>query len=390
MTSPYSTEDGYDRRRFLAGMAALGTAGLAGCTGLLGNDEEDGDDGDSSDGESGDGTDGSGIGQIGSGRAGRDAPGGTSMADLPDLEGELLVYSGRREFLVGRLADYIRNLYDDFTLEVRYNNSTNHVNSIINEGEGTPADVFYSVNSGSLGALADEGRTQSMPDSVLEPVREEFHTEDWVGTSGRARTVPYNTETFSESDLPENIMEYPDLDADMGWAPTYGSCQAFVTAMRLLEGEEATREWVEGIVDSGVQAYPNEFAACQAVAAGEIDLAFTNHYYIQRVLDSEEDASIATAFTSGDAGAAFNVAGAAIVDSADDTDLAANFVRHLLSAEAQEYFAVETFEYPLISGVDPVGDLPSIDELAVPDIDLARLSDLEPTVDLMREAGAEI
>jgi iron(III) transport system substrate-binding protein len=387
MTSPHSTDDGYDRRRFLAGLTALGTTGLAGCTDLLGNDDED-DAEDENGSDDGDGT--SGIGQIGSGRAGRDAPGGTSMAELPALSGELTVYSGRSEFLVGRLTNYIENLYDDFTLNVRYNTSTEHVNSIINEGDGTPADVFYSVNSGALGALASEGRTQTMPDSVLEPVRSEFHTEDWVGTSGRARTVPYNTDTFSASDLPEDIMEYSEFDADMGWAPTYGSCQAFVTAMRLLEGEEATREWVEGVVDSGIQTFPNEFAACQAVASGEIDLAFTNHYYIQRVLDSQDDASIATAFTSGDAGSVFNVAGAAIVDAADDTDTAANFVRHLLAAEAQEYFAVETFEYPLIPGVEPVGDLPTIDELDVPDIDLTELSDLEPTVDLMRDAGADI
>jgi iron(III) transport system substrate-binding protein len=86
----------------------------------------------------------------------------------------------------------------------------------------------------------------------------------------------------------------------------------------------------------------------------------------------------------------FNVAGAAVVDTASDADLAANFVRHLLSAEAQDYFARSTFEYPLIPEVEPIGDLPSIDELDVPDIDLSQLSNLEPTIDLMRDAGVQI
>jgi iron(III) transport system substrate-binding protein len=185
-------------------------------------------------------------------------------------------------------------------------------------------------------------------------------------------------------------MAFEDFDGDLGWAPSYGSCQAFVTAMRLIEGRERTREWVENVVEGGIRAYPDEFAASQAVADGEIDAAFANHYYIQRVLDGSPDASIATAFTEGDAGAVFNVAGAAVVDEADDPELAENFVRHLLSAEAQEYFAVETFEYPLIPEVEPVGDLPPIDELDVPDIDLSQLSDLEPTIDLMRDAGAQI
>ena len=369
--------DDVDRRRFLAATGALGLAGIAGCTG---DETGDGDDG----------AEGS-IGQIGSGRAGRGLPGGTPIAEMPDLEGELTVYSGRGEFLVGELVEYIDDQYDEFDLTVRYAGSTDHVNAIINEGDGSPADVFYSVNAGALGALADAGRTQALSAEVTDMVREEFRTEQWTGTSGRARTVPYNTEEFSEADLPDDIMAYPEEFAgSLGWAPSYGSCQAFVTAMRLIEGEDATLDWLESVVEAGISSYPDEFAACQAVADGEIDAAFTNHYYIQRVLDGNPEASIGTAFTEGDAGAVFNVAGAAVVDTASDATLAENFVRHLLSAEAQDYFARTTFEYPLIPDVEPIGDLPTIDELDVPDIDLTELSDLEPTIDLMREAGVQV
>jgi iron(III) transport system substrate-binding protein len=375
--------DRMNRRRLLAGMSALGATGLAGCaTGF--SDDEDGNGGNGN----GEDVTESGVGQIGSGREGRGAPGGTPMAEMPDLEGELTVYSGRGEFLVGELVSYIEEQYDDFSLTVRYAGSTDLVNQIVNEGSGSPADVFYSVNAGALGALADEGRTQSLPDDVAGMVRSEFRTDGWVGTSGRARTVPYNTDAYSESDMPSDIMAYPEFDGDLGWAPSYGSCQAFVTAMRILEGEDATREWLNGVLEAGITSYPDEFATCQAIADGEIDAAFTNHYYIQRVLDGNPGASIATAFTEGDAGAVFNVAGAAVVDTASDADLASNFIRHLLSAEAQDYFARSTFEYPLIPDVEPIGDLPTIDELDVPDIDLSQLSDLEPTVDLMRDVGA--
>ena len=376
MEKQEKAEPRMDRRRYLASAAAVGAIGLAGCNGT--GDDSGGDGGGS-------------IGQIGSGRAGRDAPGGTSMADMPDLDGALTVYSGRSEFLVGDLVGYIDGLYDGLDLTIRYAGSTDHVNAIANEGEGSPADVFYSVNSGALGALANQGRTAELSAEITDLVRDEFHTDQWIGTSGRARTVPYNTDEYAAGDVPDDVMAFPEeFDGDLGWAPAYGSCQAFVTAMRLIEGEEATREWVESVVDSGIAAYGDEFAACQAVADGEIDAAFTNHYYIQRVLDGDSDAPIATAFTSGDAGAVFNVAGAAVVDTASDATLAENFVRHLLSAEAQDYFARSTFEYPLIPDVEPIGDLPTIDELDVPDIDLTRLSDLEPTVDLMREAGAEL
>ena len=364
------------RRRFLAGSAAVGAVAIAGCAG-----DDSGDD---------DGASDSPVGQIGSGRAGRPAPGGTPVAELPDLEGELELYSGRNEFLVGELIEFLEDTYPDFTPNVRYASSSELVNTIDTEGSGSPADVFYSVNAGSLAALAGLGRTQALSAEIQDTVSEEFRTDQWVGTSGRARTVPFNTNEFSESDIPDDVMTFPDFEGDLGWAPSYGSCQAFITAMRLLEGEEATREWLQGVVDAGITAYPDEFQVSQAVANGELDAGFANHYYIQRVLDGSPDAPIQTAFTEGDAGSIFNVAGAAVLDTAPNPELAQNFVRHLLSAEAQEYFAVETFEYPLIPGVEPIGDLPTIDELDVPEIEFSELGDLEPTIDLMRDVGISV
>jgi iron(III) transport system substrate-binding protein len=374
------------RRRFLATSATVGGLGLAGCSDLIPGGNGDGN---------GNGDD-SPVGQIGSGRAGRDLPGGTSMEEMPPLEGELTVYSGRSEVLVGELIAYVESLYDDLDLSVRYGGATEMVNQIRTAGDNSEADVFYSVNAGSLGQLADAGRTTPLPDDVATLVREEFRDDDdrWIGTSGRARTIPFNTDAFSASDVPEDVLAFPDadrFDGEMGWAPRYGSFQAFVTAMRVLEGEETTRQWLEGMLESDVQRYPDEYQVCQAIADGEISAGFTNHYYIQRVLDNRPNAPLETAFTRGDAGAIFNVAGAAVVDSADDTDMAANFVRHLLSAEAQDYFARTTFEYPLIPEVEPIGALPTIDELDPPEgLDLTQLSDVEPTIELMRDAGVDV
>jgi len=41
----------------------------------------------------------------------------------------------------------------------------------------------------------------------------------------------------------------------------------------------------------------------------------------------------------------------------------------------------------MIPDVAPPGGLPTIDELSPPDIDLSELSELEATLDLMRDAG---
>jgi iron(III) transport system substrate-binding protein len=315
------------------------------------------------------------------------------MAEMPDLSGELTLYSGRGEALVGELVSYIEDLYPDFTVRPRYNAAADLVNQIQTEGQNSPADVFFSVNAGSLGALKDADRLVELPQEVLEMIRANFRDPDdfWVGTSGRARTVPYNTNAFSESDIPTDIFAFPETEAfrdSIGWAPTYSSFQAFVTAMRVLNGDDAARQWLNGMQDLGVQEYSDEFLVSQAVADGEITAGFANHYYIQRVLAGRPNAPISTAFTEGDAGAIFNVAGAGVVDTAADRTLASNFVRHLLSAEAQDYFARTTFEYPLVPGVEPIGRLPTIDELNPPEgLDLTQLSDLEGTVRLMRDVG---
>jgi len=373
------------RRRFLAATGVAGIASTAGCSAVL--DALSGDEG-SDDGDAD-------PGLIGSGREGRDAPGGTPMAEMPDLSGTLSLYSGRGEPLVGELVSYIEDRYDDFQIEPRYNSSTDLVNQLREEGDASPADVFFSVNAGALGVLADNGLAATLPDEVASMVDAAYRDDDgeWVGTSGRARTIPYNTNQFAEDDIPSDIGAFPDADQlqdTMGWAPSYGSFQAFVTAMRILEGEDAAQSWLEGMIDQGVEPYSDEFTIARRVADGELGAGFTNHYYIQRVVDNRDDPPIATAFTEGDAGAIFNVAGAAVVSASDQQDLAANFVRHLLSAEAQEYFATTTYEYPLIPEVEPVGELPTVDELDSPELDLTQLSDIGPTLELMRDAGIDV
>ena len=389
---------GRSRRRFLEAAAAVGITGVAGCNGLTGSGTETGTGTATEAAGTGTGTAaGSAPEQIGSGRSpfgGRDLSDAVSMQEMPDLEGELTLYSGRGEALVGELIGYIEDLYPDFTVRPLYNSAAELVNQIVTEGQNSPADVFYSVNAGSLGALKQRDRTQALPQEVLEFVPQNLYDPDgmWVGTSGRARSIPYNTNTFSESDIPDGIMSFPDqsrFQDELGWAPTYSSFQAFVTAMRILEGEEATRQWLNGVQELGVSQYADEFQVARAVADGEISAGFTNHYYIQRVLARRGlGAPLRTAFTEGDAGAIFNVAGACVMDTAEDASLASNFVRHLLSAEAQDYFARTTFEYPLVPEVEPIGRLPSIDELNPPEgLDLTQLADLEGTIRLLRETG---
>jgi iron(III) transport system substrate-binding protein len=381
------------RRRFVAATALVGTGMLAGCSGLLGGgDGGDGSDGDENGGDGG--TDPASLANFrGSGPLveQRGPPGGTSIADLPDLSGELTLYLGGGEGgLYMDLIELFGNVYPDFEVSTQLQASASLANTIIEETEAgkSPADVFMAVDAGPLGAVAEAGATTALPSSVTDEVPASLRTDQWVGFAGRARAIPYNTDAVSASDVPDTVQEFPEVSAfenSFGWAPTYSAFQAFVTAMRLLRGEEETREWLLAMKDHGALEFNDEFLTSNALADGEITAGLANHYYALRVRNARPDAPINIAFTSGDAGALVNVSGAEIIQGTDSEDLAVAFVRHLLSSEAQEFFATRTFAYPTVPEVEPAGGLPPIDELNPPDIDLSQLSDVDPTLELLRE-----
>ncbi len=384
----------------LGAVAAGATAGLAGCSDLqdvLGGGPDDGPGSGSGSGSSGNVEIPSLTSFRGSGALveGRPEPGGTSIEDLPDLSGSLNLYIGGGEGgIYFQFVEMLQEIYPEFQVFASSASSSSLAQTIVEEVEaGSPqADVFWSIDASSLGFVADNDAYEPLPDEVVEPVPADFRGAEnaWVGVAGRARSIPYNTGTLSEDDIPNSVQEIPETEAlrgTMGWAPTYGAFKSFVTAMRLLEGPDAAREWLVSLREAGTERFPNEFVVSNQVADGALNAGFANHYYALRVRNSRPDAPLDLAFTENDAGALVNVAGVLRLQGTEREDLVNNFVRHLLSAEAQEFFATVSFAYPMIPDVAPPGGLPTIDQLDPPDVDLSELSDLEPTLELMREAG---
>jgi iron(III) transport system substrate-binding protein len=305
--------------------------------------------------------------------------------------GSLVVYSGRNEELVGPLLERFEE-ETGITVEVRYGDTAEMAAQILEEGDNSPADVFYGQDAGALGALGAEGRLVPLADEQLDLVPEGLKDDEgrWVGTSARARVVVYNTERLTEADLPDSILDFtaPEWKGRLGWAPTNGSFQAFVTALRVLEGEDGARAWLEGIKRNVTATFDNNIAIVEAVAAGEIDAGFVNHYYLyQYVVDDPDFPAANKLYGGGDPGGLVNVAGAGIIDSASNTEAASAFIDFLLAEEAQTYFAEETYEIPVADGVQPVEGVPSVDDLTLPDLDLNQLDDLAGTLALLTDLG---
>lgn len=303
----------------------------------------------------------------------------------------LTVYSGRAEKLVGPLlADFERRSGID--VKVRYANSAELAATIGEEGDRTPADIFFSQDAGALGAI--EPQLAPLPAATLEQVDERYRDPEgrWMGVSGRARVIAYSTKRIKKADLPESIFDFTDprWKGRIGFPPPNASFQSFVSAMRLSVGDDRTRQWLQDIKKNEPVLLENNIQTEEAIANGEIDAGFVNHYYVYELqAEHGDDFPVANHFLrDGDPGSLVNVAGVGILKTAKHADEAQQLADFLLSPAGQQYFATKTFEYPLVAGVAAPKGLPAIESLQGPEVSLGALGGkLESTLKLLDDVG---
>ena len=312
--------------------------------------------------------------------------GAVSVDQLPKLEGEITLYLGRGEGgLYENVLEAIRKRNPGLKLQIRRGATAALANSIVAEAKAgvRRADVFWAVDSGAIGLVSDAGLARPLPADLTGQLKPGFQYPQWAPVTGRVRTLPYNTDRLTPEQIPDSIMALADSELAIGWAPAYASFQSFVTAMRLLEGEKATEDWLRGI-SRHATSYAGELGVVMAVERGEVDLGFANHYYTLRLKNGKPDAKVGLAFTNNDAGCLVNASG---ILALSDGDLPINFIRYLLTREVQSYLASEAYEIPLVEGVKPPQGLPALNTISPPRVDLTQLADLRPTLNLMRRVG---
>src|SRR5918994_4374267 len=317
---------------------------------------------------------------------GGDDKGGTSDT--------LTVYSGREEELVAPLFERFEQ-ETGIDVEVRYADSAELAATIAEEGDNSPADVFFAQDPGSLGSVEDQ--LAELPEDVLSRVDARFRDDEgrWVGTSGRARVIVFNTDELSADEVPDSVFDLtdPKWKGKIGLPPTNASFQAFVTAMRLDAGDERTRQSLEDLKANEPKFYEKNTPTVEAVAPREIQLGLVNHYYLYLVKAEQPGAPIENKYLPGDdPGALVSVAGAGILDGAEHEDAAERFVEFLLADEQQRFYTeeAEEAEIPLVDGIDPKAGVPTLAELSGrgPDVDLSSFgAELEKTLDLLNETG---
>jgi iron(III) transport system substrate-binding protein len=311
---------------------------------------------------------------------------------VPADPGTLVIYSGRSESLVGPIIAQFSEA-TGIQVEVRYGSTAEMAATLLEEGANSPADVFFAQDPGGLGAVAKDGLFASLPEETLAKVPAEFRSPDglWVGISARARVVVYNTEALQPEDLPEDIWDFtdPQWNNRIGWAPTNGSFQAMVTAMRIVWGEERTREWLEGVQANNPKVFEGNAPIVEAVGSGEIEVGFVNHYYLYRFLKEQGESFQARNYflPGGGPGSLVMVAGAGRLANGKNEANALKFIDFMLSTVAQQYFAGSTYEYALVEGISAERGLTPLAELNRLEIDMVDLNDLAGTTKLLQETG---
>ena len=291
-------------------------------------------------------------------------------------------------------------LFAQFTAETgievaaRYGDTAELAAQLIEEGDASPAQVYLAQDAGALGAVEAAGLFAPLPESIATAVPAAYRSPDgaWTGVTGRARVIAYDPQQVPEADVPQSVFDLTDSrwKGQVGIAPTNASFQAFVTAMRVSQGDDVTRTWLEGLVANDAQSFEKNGLILDAVDTGQIQLGLINHYYwYEKAAEVGADAMRAQiAFTKPeDPGSLVNVAGVGILTGAADNPNAASFVEWLLSPATQQWFVDNTYEYPLLPSVAAAEGLPPLDSLRGPKVPLAELEDLPGTLVMLEEVG---
>jgi iron(III) transport system substrate-binding protein len=302
----------------------------------------------------------------------------------------LTIYSGRDEALVKPVMDRFEAT-TGIELEVRYASSTSLATALVEEGNDSPADVFWATEPGTLGLVAARGLLKRLPQKTMGRVPSRFSTPSrrWVGTSARSRVLVYNTRALTTQQLPQSMwtLVAPRWKGKIGLAPTNASFQAFLGATIHLYGENRVRTWLRGLKDNDVAFYPNNTTTVQAVARGDVHVGLVNHYYLYNLLADNPNLTARNHwFRAGDPGSLVLAAGVGIVSATEKDAPAQRFVDFLHSKWAQRFIArgPGAAEYPLVKGVSPRPGLRPLRDLKGPKYNLGRLAaDLQPAIRLL-------
>jgi iron(III) transport system substrate-binding protein len=280
------------------------------------------------------------------------------------------------------------------SVQLRTNDSLVLATQILQEGSGSPADVYLSENSPELETLSKHGLLERLPRSILDQIPRvgESPSGDWVGVARRVSSLAYNPSLLAHSSLPRSVLDLaqPRWKGKVAIAPTDSDFPPIVGAVIATYGMKAATEWLTGL-KRNAQVYQDEEAVVAAVNRGSVGSGLINQYYWYRLRHETRSGGIRSAlyfFPGHDPGSIVNISGAAVLASSRHKAAAERFVRFLVSAAGQKILAAgDDFEYPARSGVAANPALPPFSRVSHDALAPGRLGDDGAAVELIKSVG---
>jgi iron(III) transport system substrate-binding protein len=305
--------------------------------------------------------------------------------------GEVNVYSYRQPFLV-------QPLFDTFTEQtgVKVNvlfAKTGLVERLKQEGANSPADLIFTVDIGRLSDVYDAELTQPVASAALAAAIPDIYREPeghWYGLTRRARIIYASKDRISAEEAPKT---YEEL-ADPKWrgrictrSGNHVYQVGLTAAMVAHHGEAKTEAWLKGIkANLARKPQGNDRAQVKAIREGECDIALGNHYYYVLMQQNEEQSAWAQSVypvfpTIGGSGTHVNISGMALTKASPNQDNAVKLMEFLAGPLAQQMYAEQNYEYPILEGVPETGVLKAMGPMT---------SDTLPLADISQQRSAAI
>ncbi len=276
-----------------------------------------------------------------------------SFAGEAFAEKEVVVYSARKKHLV-------KPVFDRFTKEtgIKIKLLTDKAGVLVEklkaEGEHSPADILLTVDAGNLWQAAEQGLFAAVESEVLSkniPSHLKDPENRWFGFSVRARTIVYNPDKVSSTDL----NSYEDL-ADRKWKnklclrtskKVYN--QSLVAMMIAEHGETKTANIVKGWVENlAAPVFSNDTKVLKAIASGQCQVGIVNTYYFGRLIKKDPNLPLKIFWPNqNSSGVHVNISGGGLLKHAKNKRNAKVLLEWLSGKDAQEIFAGVNMEYPV-------------------------------------------
>lgn len=307
---------------------------------------------------------------------------------------DITLYNGQHKEATQAVVDAFTK---DTGIKVTINSgqSSQLAGQLKEEGDKTPADVFYTEQTSTFADLAKAGLLAKLPENVIKQTAQKgvplAPNKDWIALSGRARVVVYDHNKLSEKDFPRSVLDFatPAWKDKIGYVPTSGAFLEQVVAIVKLKGQKAALDWLKGLKENG-KLYAKNSVALQAVENGEVPAALINNYYwyaLAKEKGTDKLNSRLHFIRHHDVGALVSYSGAAVLRASKNQEEAQKFVAFMASKKGQEVLAANRAEYPLHEGVVSAFNMEPYAKLEAPEVSATTAEDKALATKLIEEAG---